>query len=188
MFEGALYNMPKGQATRGIPIIMHCYIEDDILPSQSTYFGTSQWDIKHFNPPILRTQKCDLGHQNLDLPMITNVLWANNRIVSFQSKIIFFLENITFPNTRKSFYFPKSRFRKSADFKPINILNIQFLSILKSPDPLFSKKYVLKLRLPKQISQTYETCFFVFLRKLRKNVSPVVDGPQAEKNHIFQLF
>ena len=25
MFEGALYNMHKGQATRGIPIIMHCY-------------------------------------------------------------------------------------------------------------------------------------------------------------------
>ena len=120
--------------------------------------------------------------------MITNVLWVNNRIVSFQSKIIFFLENITFPNTRKSFYFPKSRFRKSADFKPINILDIQFLSILKSPDPLFSKKCVLKLRLPKQISQTYETRFFVFLRKLRKNVSPVVDGPQAEKKSYFLAF
>ena len=26
MFEGALHNMPKGQATRGIPIIMDCYI------------------------------------------------------------------------------------------------------------------------------------------------------------------
>ena len=25
-FEGTLYNMSKGQATRGIPIIMHCYI------------------------------------------------------------------------------------------------------------------------------------------------------------------
>ena len=120
--------------------------------------------------------------------MITNVLWVNNRIVSFQSKIIFFLENITFPNTRKSFYFPKSWFLKSADFKPIAILNTPFLNVFTSSDPHFSKKYDLELRFSKQNWQTRDKWFLTVLRNAPKIVSPVVDGPLPEKEVKFFIF
>ena len=108
--------------------------------------------------------------------------------IRFQSKTIFFLKNIAFPNTRVSCYFPKTWFSKNAATPRVAIFDMLFLSVLMPPDPHFWKKCDLELRLPKQIAEKLIKWFCVALRNVSKNGSSVVDGPQPETKLCFLIF